>query len=293
MLKKLWQARHLTKQVLRINKRFSFNKQTRTLIDLYRVKPNLIILGSQKCGTTSLHVYLGKHPDIFMSSPFKEPGYFIFEQWAKSYWEGKGIKIKSKKELIRDYMLKGYAGQKYFGDSSTYYTQNHRERMYDIPQAIKNETKSPKFLYLIRNPFDRLISIYYHQVKYNGFQGSMEALLSESDSYVNTTLYYSRLEYYLSVFEKKDFLILQFEELIREPQQIMSSIYQFLGLPDLLHEEFKQHNKTSPASRAKIPIQVFRQCLPLFEREKELLEKNFGMKINWDLKPESWTALKE
>ena len=29
--------------------------------------PDFLIIGAMKCGTTSLHDYLGKHPDIFVS----------------------------------------------------------------------------------------------------------------------------------------------------------------------------------------------------------------------------------
>ncbi len=52
--------------------------------------PNLIIIGAQKCATTSLHYYLSLHPHIFMSRE-KELNFFIFErnshkgiEWYKS-----------------------------------------------------------------------------------------------------------------------------------------------------------------------------------------------------------------
>jgi len=36
------------------------------------IKPNFLIIGSPKCGTTSLYNYLGQHPDIEFSD-VKEP----------------------------------------------------------------------------------------------------------------------------------------------------------------------------------------------------------------------------
>ena len=39
-------------------------------------KPNLLIIGAAKSGTTSLHNYLNQHPDIFMSA-HKEPHFLI------------------------------------------------------------------------------------------------------------------------------------------------------------------------------------------------------------------------
>ena len=38
--------------------------------------PNFFIVGAQKAGTTSLHHYLGKHPQVFMSR-VKEPHFFV------------------------------------------------------------------------------------------------------------------------------------------------------------------------------------------------------------------------
>ena len=40
--------------------------------------PNLIIVGGLKCGTTSIHHYLGLHPEIHMSKP-KELNFFVEE----------------------------------------------------------------------------------------------------------------------------------------------------------------------------------------------------------------------
>ena len=41
-------------------------------------KPNLYIVGHPRSGTSSLHHYLGQHPDIFMTS-IKEPNYFALD----------------------------------------------------------------------------------------------------------------------------------------------------------------------------------------------------------------------
>ena len=41
--------------------------------------PNLIVIGSQKCGTSGLHHYLGLHPEISMSAP-KELDFFVAER---------------------------------------------------------------------------------------------------------------------------------------------------------------------------------------------------------------------
>ena len=42
-------------------------------------KPDFIIIGAAKSGTTTLYEYLCRHPQIFMSTP-KEPDFFSLDQ---------------------------------------------------------------------------------------------------------------------------------------------------------------------------------------------------------------------
>ena len=59
--------------------------ETIMVSDSNRSLPNLFLVGSMKCGTTSLHNYLGAHPQIFMTGePWKEPAYFVERlNWSK------------------------------------------------------------------------------------------------------------------------------------------------------------------------------------------------------------------
>src|SRR5947208_8199938 len=41
--------------------------------------PNLLIIGAQKCGTTSLHAYLDRHSDVHMAAE-KELDFFIADR---------------------------------------------------------------------------------------------------------------------------------------------------------------------------------------------------------------------
>lgn len=97
--------------LFRISNRYLLFQKNAIITDLTKVKPNLLILGSQKCGTTSLHNYLNKHPDIFMSSPMKEPGYFIYDEWMREHWSSQNLKISNKQELLLSFMLKTYKGE--------------------------------------------------------------------------------------------------------------------------------------------------------------------------------------
>jgi hypothetical protein len=289
-LKRFYRAAHVSSNVIKVSNRFLFDKSKKTFLNLTKVKPNLIIIGSQKCGTTSLHNHLNEHPDIFMSNPYKEPGYFIFDEWAQLYWQKRNVEIKSKKELLLNYMLKGYAGQKYFGESSTYYTQDQREIDFKIPQKIKKEVQSPKLIYIIRNPLERIISVYYHQVKYNNYKGSLNDMLKSDESFLKTSLYSSRLDAYLKEFNKDNLLILRFEDLLEAPQKLMSTIYKFLDLEDYLHEEFKKFNVTSPSEKIKFSKSAYDLVINSFIQDKSDLESSFNIQLDWNLKESQWVS---
>ena len=49
-------------------------------------RPNFVILGAPKCGTTALSEYLRDHPQVFVSRP-KEPHYFC-DEWDYYYAPG-------------------------------------------------------------------------------------------------------------------------------------------------------------------------------------------------------------
>src|SRR2546429_5656321 len=54
----------------------SRSSKSRLYMDEGTPRPNFFIVGSPKCGTSSMHDYLGQHPDVYMSEQMKEPGYF-------------------------------------------------------------------------------------------------------------------------------------------------------------------------------------------------------------------------
>ena len=63
--------------------------------------PNLIIIGGLKCGTTSIHHYLGLHPDVHMSKP-KELNFLVRElNWDLGLPWYEGLVGQSNKERRR------------------------------------------------------------------------------------------------------------------------------------------------------------------------------------------------
>jgi len=54
--------------------------------DKSAMKPNFLVIGAMKCGTTKLCHLLGQHPDVFMCEP-KEPEFFAKDKKYKRGWD--------------------------------------------------------------------------------------------------------------------------------------------------------------------------------------------------------------
>jgi len=290
-IKNKWRDAHLSKNHLKVNKYWRFDKSEKKFYNIKNVVPNLLVIGAQKCGTTSLCAYMDEHPDIYISSPEKEPGYFIFEEWAKSYWNSWGIQLKSKSELMLKLMIDDtYVGQEYFGDGSTHYTIANRVEDFNLVSKLKQKVGKPKIIYSIRNPFDRISSAYFHMKKFWNYKSSFDRFLVDDPGAIETTLYFKQIKSLIDEFEDDVFLIL-FEDFINSPQCTLDDIYSFLDLePYNAYQDFKVHNKTRPRATFKISNNAYNTLIPLFDHEKEKIQDHFQIELNWDLAKETWVA---
>ena len=287
-IKNEWKKLHISKNWLRINSYLRYNKKTGRILNVKHRLPNLIILGSQKSGTTSLFHYLDKHPDIAGSFPQKEAGYFMFEEWSLNFWYRKNKTLKSKEDMLKTMMYKNLCDEHYFMDASTYYTQDMNETKFNILKTISKESPKSKFLYIIRNPFQRLISNFYH-LKRNGTEGHFSKIINNKRR-INTCLYYDRIKPYIDKFGYDRVHILMMEDLKDHPELELEKIYKFLQIPKHHNVDYSIHNKTSPNKTSdKFDVKTYQQLYPLFKKQEQLLNNKLGIKTNWDLSQETWT----
>jgi hypothetical protein len=190
--------------------------------------PNLIVPGAGKSGTSSLHAYLGQHPDIAMSEP-KEPAIFAAGDFDRSQ--------------LANYrgMFPPSAGAcAYRGESSTAYLL-----FPDVAARIASELPDCRFIAVLRNPVDRAISHYRWLVSLGlesrGFRAAFDSDRHEvpdpdrskvgTYSYIfQSGCYADALHRYLERFSQEAFLLLESEELRTDPEQTMNECFDFLAL---------------------------------------------------------------
>lgn len=184
-----------------------------------RRRPNLFVIGAQKSGTTSLHTYLNRHPDVFMSDP-KEPGYFTPEQtyyprdldWYLSLFDGAGE-------------------SRYVGESSTHYTK--KPDLEGVPERIAAFSPKPRLLYVMRDPVRRAISHYWHKRRRREEHRSIVDAIQSRSAYRHYGDYELQLRPYFDTFGADRIYTLTFENLFANPRAEMDAVLSWLGLAPL------------------------------------------------------------
>lgn len=178
------------------------------------VLPNLFIIGTQKGGSTSLHRHLAGHPDI---------GTFI-EKEINLFMEG----VDVPRRLAELGPPKG--GDRYVLDGSINYTRYPRHS--GIPQRIREHVghETPKFIYTLRNPVDRLISQYHWNAQRYGEHRDLLDAAASGDQFVATGQYDVQLAQYLEHFSADQFNFVKFETFRETPETEVNRILEWLGL---------------------------------------------------------------
>jgi len=176
-----------------------------------------IILGAMKAGTTQLFHTLAAHPEV-IGSALKEPNFFINHPYGGNWWRG-GDWYQS--------LFRNDPGLRL--EASTAYTKDHL----DDQAALRIRMLCPdvKLIYLVRDPVDRAVSHYLHNVT-EGRERSpiQEALLDPESAYNTVGLYYRQLTPYLRLFPSSQILVVQAELLWQAPELTLAEILRFLGI---------------------------------------------------------------
>lgn len=180
--------------------------------------PNLLVIGAMKAGTSSLHDYLNQHPDIFMSEK-KELDFFVEERAWKN-----GIDWYKKQFGCSDVIYKGESSQDY---SKCHWWPG-------VPSRIKSVLgDNVKFIYIIRNPMDRIYSHYSEMQAQNCAPANLEDYIMQDmdeNEIVQTSCYGKQIKEYLKHYDKKHFYFSSLECLRADKLGVLNEICEFLGV---------------------------------------------------------------
>ncbi|MBE8232876.1 MAG: sulfotransferase domain-containing protein, partial [Endozoicomonadaceae bacterium] len=192
-------------------------------------KPDFIIIGAMKSATSTLHTQLALQPGIFLTNP-KEPNYFSDDS---RYNRG---------EAWYDALFLDAKQDDICGESSTHYT-----KLPDYPDTVKRMSKrleTPKLIYLMRHPIDRLVSQYIHQWSQNVFKYDINQAIDRYEELTAYSCYALQLEPYIKQFGGKNILPIFTEAIKKEPQKQLERVARFIGYKGnvLWHDDVGEQN---------------------------------------------------
>ncbi|MEM9460475.1 MAG: sulfotransferase [Myxococcota bacterium] len=184
-------------------------------------RPNFIVIGAAKAGTTSLHRYLDGHPELSMC-PYKEPHFFstdvIYER-VMAWYEG----------LFADCDESTLCGE-----ASTSYTFGPQAAQ--APARIRAHVPDAKLIYLMREPVARLHSEVMQGIKYSQhvlgqteLPRSVQEVILANLSTLHAGRYIEQIERYLGVFPREQLMVVLHEDLVSAPRATLARIFAFLG----------------------------------------------------------------
>jgi len=246
--------------------------------------PNFMIVGAARSATTSLYLYLDKHPRVYLSKPLvPEPTFFVYPEEYK-----KGLKYYLETRY-RDVDNETAVGEK----STKYMT------VPGTAKRISDNFSDMKVIFILRDPVKRAISNYWWSVK-NGLEKlSLEEALSQEEeervaryqgkwkliephSYKSRGFYIGFIRQYLKFFARDKILVLITEEMEKDPDSVVNETFNFLGVDRMKKVPTVRSNETVKHKRPS--TKALRHLADLYKKSNEKLEEFLGRRIeSWKL----------
>jgi len=214
-------------------------------------KPDFLIIGAQKAGTTWLWNMLKSHPGT--SLPRKKELHFFSasENYARgidSYWEW----FRDSEEGC----ITGEASTTYLSDKVAFFYNEVNRLEYDeslpaLPELVLESVPDAKIIVSLRDPVRRAISAYFHFMRRGKLpvNRGLRRTVQEHPRLRILELgdYATHLSPWFATFPREQILVLVFEDdIVANPASGLSKLYEFLGLEamPLRVEQEKKVNKS-------------------------------------------------
>ncbi|HVQ86809.1 MAG TPA: sulfotransferase domain-containing protein [Actinomycetes bacterium] len=257
-----------------------------------RTLPNFLIVGGQRCGTTTLYKTLSQHPGVLSANLRKGVHYFDLHYDRQLSWYRSHFPTNRKVSSVD--AANGYPTA--VGESSPYYLWHPL-----APKRISNDLPGVKLLVLLRDPVERAYSAHAHE-RARGFEtesfeqalelepsrlGGQEQRLVDGvtsrsfahqhQAYRARGEYIDQLERLAAAVGRQQVLVIDSQDFWSSPEQVWPQITHFLELPEL-PVVFERHN-----ARQRAPMsETVRQSLTAhFEPFDERLATWWGRTPSW------------
>jgi hypothetical protein len=235
-----------------------------------RPLPDFLVIGAQKAGTTALYAYLLRHPAIVGPS-WKEVSFFDRhyargEAWYRGHFPN---------TLRRRAVARRTGAAPLAGEASPSYVFHPC-----VPARVAQLVPDVRLIVLVRNPVDRALSHYHHEVALGRESLSFEDAIEREDermsgelermrdpsyfshawwnyTYLARGRYAEQLERWLAVFPRERLLVVPSEDLLDRPADTYVRVLEFIGAPPHELDAFpkifeREYAPMEPATRQRL-----------------------------------------
>lgn len=234
---------------------------------MQNLKPDFIIVGAMKGGTSSLAYLLENQNDIVIA-----PGEVNYFDNDKNYSKGNSWYLKQ---------FRSDEHYKIWGEKTA--TYHYADK---VPERMFNYNPNVKIVWILRNPIYRAYSNYWHKVKYGGeFNSFEEAIQNEINAtqdniwrlYLKRSKYVDQIKAFNKYFEYEQMHIIIFEEFVKDIKGNLTTLLDFIGVENksIVMPPKKRKNVTHlPSSPIilKYSKAIFGNTVP-FKIVRKLFEK--------------------
>jgi hypothetical protein len=258
----------------------------------FRVLPDFIIIGTQKGGTSSLYEYLSRHPRVFPALK-KEVHFFDTENFAKGlawYRAHFPLDVRHETQSGRCKPITGEASPYYL-----FYPHAAARIAKFLPRA--------KIIVMLRNPIDRALSHYYHQVRKgreplafgaaieaesHRLEGEYERMLKDESyysyacwaySYLGRGYYADQLSAWFRIFPREQFLFIRSEDFFLNPCASFKQSLRFLELPEI---DLCNYEKQNAGTYTSMSMEVRQRLYNHFKPHNLRLYDLLGTDLAWN-----------
>jgi hypothetical protein len=257
-----------------------------------RLRPEFLVMGAQKSGTTALHRYLAGQPAVLLAAK-KELHYF-----NNAYGRGEAWYLSHFPRRIEGAIARRRLGVRpVVGEATPAYLFHPR-----VPRRVHEFDPHLKLIAVLRDPVERAYSQYQMQFRNRLHDFSFEEALACEDAYLAEELqriqddpsyvsptglrhtyrargrYAEQLERWLRLFPREQLLVLTREELLEDPAAGMALIGRFLEIPASANGGYPLDGVNS---YAEIRPDTREQLAHEFEPHNRRLEEIIGRELHW------------
>jgi hypothetical protein len=205
-------------------------------------RPDVVIIGAPKAGTSALHAALAQHPQIY-ASPVKEPKYYMCWDAPPPAYRGPGDAHSNQEWIWRraDYeaLFRGAPEDAVRLESTPFYLYMRGAR-----RRIAEELPEAKLIVIVRDPIDRAYSNWMH-LWVDGLEpisDFVDAWHAEDRRvaagwapfwhYQRLGRYGEQLADLFELVERERVFVLRYWQLVSHPDETLNRVARFLGIAE-------------------------------------------------------------